>query len=271
MAATERLPDYAPLLSDYHLAYARELRAMLDVLPLGEGDTVLEVACGDGFYARRLAERVGPTGRVVAVDVLHAYLKQARCSDGSPFELVAASLGNLPFDDDTFDLVWCAQSLFSLPDPLEAVSQMARVARPGGVVAVLENDTLHHILLPWPIEVELAARSAEMIGLIEDSDRPRKFYVGRQLCELFRQAGLDHSRKRTWATNRHAPLEPEERGFLEKYIAYLRERALPHLDPAMREWFDRLTDPRSGVFILDGPDLTVTCLDHVVCGVKPSR
>lgn len=52
-------------------------------------------------------------------------------------------------------------------------------------------------------------------------------------------------------------------------MADLRDRARPHLDPAMREWFDRLSDPGSAVFILDGPDLTVTCLDHVVYGTRP--
>jgi ubiquinone/menaquinone biosynthesis C-methylase UbiE len=275
LATAEKLPDYEPMLADYHRAYAPELRAMVGSLPLGEGDRVLEVACGDGFYARRLAERLGPSGRVVAVDVLPAYLEQAaRDTDaagtGPAVGFVAAALERLPFDDDTFDLVWSAQSLHSLPEPVEAVRRMARVVRPGGVVAVLENDTLHHILLPWPVEVELEVRRAELVGLAEETGQPRKFYVGRELGEVFRRAGLGHCRTRTWATNRQAPLGPAERGFLEKYLADLRDRARPHLDPATRERVDRLCDPSSDAFLLDGPDLTVTCLDHVVCGTKPN-
>ena len=67
-----------------------------------------------------------------------------------------ADLRHLPIPDDSFDLVWCAQSLYSLPDPVDALRRMARAARPGGIVAVFENDEFHHVLLPWPVEVELA-------------------------------------------------------------------------------------------------------------------
>ena len=45
---------------------------------------------------------------------------------------------------------------------MEALRHLVRVTKPGGVVAVLEADTLHHVILPWPIEVELAARAAEL-------------------------------------------------------------------------------------------------------------
>lgn len=164
---------------------------------------MLDLACGDGFYSRRLAERVGPTGKVVAVDVIPTYLEHAAReardagTPGDRLRFVAGALERLPFEDDTFDLVWCAQSLYSLPDPVETVRRMSRVVRPGCTVAVLENDTLHHILLPWPVEVELEVRRAEWLAFIDESDRPRKYYVGRQLCETFRLAGLEHARKRT--------------------------------------------------------------------------
>lgn len=270
MATAAALPDYAPMLADYHRAYAPELQAMVAGLPIRAGDRVLELACGDGVYARWLAERVGPTGSVTALDASPAFLDLARRRAADrPVHVVAAAAEAMPFADDTFDLVWCAQSLYSLPDPVEAVRLMRRVVRPGGVVAVLENDTLHHVLLPWPIEVELAVRAAELAGFVAESDRPRKFYVGRQLVEVFRKAGLTGCRKRTWATNRQAPLDPAERGFLEKYLDDLRGRALPRLEPALAARFEPLVDPRSGAYLLDQPDLTVTCLDHVVSGVKP--
>jgi ubiquinone/menaquinone biosynthesis C-methylase UbiE len=88
---------------------------------------------------------------VVAVDLSHNYLELARrATRPTPGRVgfVAGRLEALPFDDDTFDLVWCAQSLYSLPEPVEALRQMRRVVRPGGVVAVLENDTLHQVILP---------------------------------------------------------------------------------------------------------------------------
>lgn len=272
MPDAETLPDYAPMLADYHRAYAKELRAMVAGLPIREGDRVLEVACGDGVYSRWLAERVGPTGSVTALDVSPAFLDLAgKNTAGHRVGFVAAVAERLPFADDTFDLVWCAQSLYSLPDPVEAVRLMRRVVRPTGVVAVLENDTMHHVLLPWPVEVELAVRAAELAGFVENSDQPRKYYVGRQLNEVFRKAGLQDCRKSTWATTRQYPLDPEERGFLGRYLTDLLERTRPRLEPTMRAWFESLADPRSRAYLLDQPDLSVTCLDHVVRGTKPAR
>lgn len=271
MASVNELPDYAPLLSDYHRAFAPELRAMVDSLPLRAGDRVLDLACGDGAYSRWLAERVGPTGFVAALDASTAFLGVARAgATGQHVGLVAAAVERMPFADDTFDLVWCAQSLYSLSDPTAAVRQMRRVVRPGGVVAVLENDSLHHILLPWPVDLELAVRAAELEALVKESERPRKFYVGRRLTEVFREAGLADCRDRAFATNLHAPLSRAARGFLGQYLDDLRDRVGPRLDADLGWVFRRLVDPRSDAYLFDRPDLTVTCLDHLICGVKPA-
>jgi ubiquinone/menaquinone biosynthesis C-methylase UbiE len=149
-------PRYEARLAAYHRAFAPELQAILDALPLGAGMRVLDFACGDGYYASRLARRLGASGIVVGVDQSEGYLHDATADaadadDGSPGATVVyarAVAGALPFADDTFDLVWCAQSLFSLADPVEALRHMARVTRPGGLVAVLENDTAHELCLP---------------------------------------------------------------------------------------------------------------------------
>ena len=47
--------------------------------------------------------------------------------------------------------------------------RMVRLARPGGTVAVLEDDSLHQVLLPCPVEVELALRAAELKGFVGES------------------------------------------------------------------------------------------------------
>jgi ubiquinone/menaquinone biosynthesis C-methylase UbiE len=274
LSNADELPDYAPMLSAYHDAHATELREMVASLPIHEGSRVLEIACGDGVYSRWIAERVGGSGEVVGVDVLPAYLEVARRgamreASRHRIRFVAADIARLPFPDDTFDLVWCAQSLYSLPDPVDALRRMTRVVRAGGEVAVLENDSFHHVLLPWPVEVEVAIRRAELLGFVEESDRPRKYYVGRQLCQVYRASGLRECRRRTWATDRQAPLERRERAYLEEYLGDLRERAEPHLEPTMRAKFERLVNPDSEDYLLDRPDLSVTYVDHVVRGVKP--
>ncbi|MGP0069021.1 MAG: class I SAM-dependent methyltransferase [Isosphaeraceae bacterium] len=166
MSRPTKLPAYAPTLSAYHRAFADELRVTVASLPIREGDRVLDLACGDGVYAQWLAERVGESGTVMAVDLSPAFLELAQ--QGMNDEALAdrigftrADLQHLPIPDDAFDLVWCAQSLYSLPDPVEALRRMERAARLEGIVAVLENDEFHHVLLLWPVEVELALRRAE--------------------------------------------------------------------------------------------------------------
>ncbi len=276
MTADAELPAYEPLLDAYHRAFAAELAAMVGSLPVAPGGSVLELACGDGAYTPWLADRVGPSGTVVGLDVSDAYLRVAqrgarRGRAASRARFVAASVDRLPFADGAFDLAWCAQSFFSLPDPLHAVRQMARVVRPGGLVAVLEDDKLHQVLLPWPVDVELAVRAAEWRALRDESKRPVKFYVGRHLVAVFREAGLVDVRARTSASNRVAPLDAPTRSFLASYLAGLRERVVPGLEPAVRAEFEGLVDPGSPDALLDRPDLALTVIDHVVHGRKPGE
>src|SRR5512140_3671266 len=71
------LPAYDGQQSGFHEAFRSELQAIVNELPLGSGMHVLDLACGDGFYARRMAERLTAAGAVVGVDVNLAYLAEA--------------------------------------------------------------------------------------------------------------------------------------------------------------------------------------------------
>ena len=264
------LPGYEPMLAAYHRAFAGELRGIVQNLPILEGQAVLDMACGDGAYGPWLAERVGRDGRIVAVDRSPEYLDVAReANPGGIFEFVCASIDALPFPDDTFDLCWCAQSLYSLPDPVQALHHMLRVTKSGGFVGVLESDTLHHVLLPWPIEVELAVRAAELVALAEESEKPRKFYVGRDLRSVFRRAGLEDFTLRTFAHDRAAPLDPDVRLYLAEELKKLSGRIAKHLGGEARQRFEALAEAASGKALVNDPDLTATFIDQLAWGRKP--
>lgn len=262
------VPGYESMLAAYHRAFTPELRAMIASLPLAHGARVLDMACGDGAYSVWFAERGTD---VVAVDLRFDYLKLARSANsGDPaIACIAGAIVGLPFPDRTFDLSWCAQSLYSLPDPLAALRELARVTRSGGIVAVLEDDTLHRILLPWPVEVELAIRCAEFEALAEQSPDAAKFYIARRLRHLFREAGLRDVRAGSFAHDRAAPLDRDTRTFLTAYLKDLTSRVVGRLDAPMRQRLHELTDPAGGGFLLASPDLTVACIDHLVWG-RPS-
>ena len=211
---------------------------------------------------------------MIAVDRSPAFLELARRGrvGDDPTDrvgFVQADLQHLPIPKGVFDLVWCAQSLYSLPDPVDALRRMEQAARPGGLVAVLENDEFHHVLLPWPVEVELGLRHAELAALSESSNKPRKFYVGRHLLRVFRAAGLADCQHRTWTIDRQAPLSPDERDYFAGYLKDLGQKVGPYLEPEIRDEFERLTHPDSDAYLLDNPDFHVTCLNHIAWCVKP--
>ena len=269
--AEESVPGYEPMLAAYHRAFAAELREIVHSLPIAKGQTVLDMACGDGAYSHWLAECVGADGRVVAVDNNAGCLEIARRASCSFYniEFLRAPIDSLPFEDETFDLCWCAQSLYSLPDPVEALRRLFRVTKPGGIVAVLESDTLHHVILPWPVELELSVRAAELRDLAEKTETPRKFYVGRQLRSVFRKAGFEDITMQTLAYDRAAPLGPHEHTYFSEYLKDLLKRYAKHLDGPIRRGFELTADGQSNEFLLNDPDLTATCIDQLASGRKP--
>ncbi len=270
------LPGYALMLAAYHRAYADTLCNILNELPIAIGASVLDLACGDGVYSCWLARRVTNAGIVVSTDISNDWLQVATdtalTSDGlkSPIVRCQSDAACLPFDDNRFDLVWCAQSLYSLPDAAVALAEMTRVVKPGGIVALLENDSLHHILLPWPAELEIEVRRAELEAFKNESDDPEKFYVGRRLRPLLEQSGLIELVERPHATSRATPVTGTLRTFLTEYMANLRRRVAPYLTDEVLAELDTLLSPLQPTFLLDSSGLTVTCVDQLIWGVKPA-
>jgi len=234
------LPHYAGLLSARHAAHEPELRKFLATHWQGRTLDVLDVACGDGFYATAFQKLLGPDSRIVAVDVSEAFLDVAEGQadrewrpDGGrgkpPIEFLRTKAEQLPFPDGCFDLVWCAQSLISLPDVPAALQEMRRVARRGGQVGILENDPLHEIILPWPVDLELALRAADRQRIAATSKSPE---TGRRLLDLLRDVGLNPISRSTLAIDRLSPLTPADTRFTELYLKELARRLVGWLPEA---------------------------------------
>jgi SAM-dependent methyltransferase len=235
---------------------------------------VLDVGCGDGFYLGLLASRLSEAGTAIGLDSNDAYLKvaadqpavaDARCG----VELVHGELANLPLEPESCDLVWCAQSLYSLPRPVKALKQMSRALRPGGLIAVLENDTLHQVLLPWPSELELALRAAEFKTFTHASMAPDKYYIGRRLPAVFAEAELEPLTFRTQCIDRRAPLDGDLAAFLQAYLKRLAQRVQPHLPPAVASELSQLIDPGDPRYLLHEPHFTMSWLNVLAVGRKP--
>jgi SAM-dependent methyltransferase len=295
------LPDYADALLAYHRSHAETLNAMVSRLPLTMGQTILDVATGDGTYAILMAQR---GANVVVLDQDPDYLSLASSRATRRGLHVTAASGdacNLPFEENHFDGVFCAQSFYSISNVSRVLQEMRRVVKPGGWVGVLENDSLHHVVLPWPADLELAIRLGQYRALVgaspgqsrnrasrknklPDRDSPAKtkslqteiaegerYYIGRRLFSVLLEAGFEEVREASFATTHTAPLRDDAHTFLREHALEILDQAHPHLTPEVVRAAQASCDPTSSDYLFTRPDFSATVLDLLVWGTKPLR
>jgi arsenite methyltransferase len=131
-------------------------------VPLGA--SVADIGAGGGYFTFRLAEAVGPTGRVFAVDVDHSLLDtvvaEATTRGLANVQRVAAEPG-LPQLPESIDMAFVSNAYHHLPDPPRYFAALAAYLRPGGRVAIIEargeglRRVLGHATAPERIEREM--------------------------------------------------------------------------------------------------------------------
>jgi demethylmenaquinone methyltransferase/2-methoxy-6-polyprenyl-1,4-benzoquinol methylase len=163
-----------------------------------DGGHVLDVACGTGLVTAELLRR---GFRVTALDQSTEMLAVARVRLGRRATLLEASAESLPFPAEAFDHLTFTYLLRYVDDPGATLAELARVVRPGGVVASLEFGVPRGLARPpWDLYVggvlPLAGRALrngwqEVGGFLGGSIRDfwKRLPLDRQL-ELWRAAGL---------------------------------------------------------------------------------
>jgi SAM-dependent methyltransferase len=117
-------------------------------VPWPGNPTVLEVGCGAGWAWAEAMAQIPPGLHLTLTDLSQGMLDEAlaRVTATNHYESVVgrvADAQDLPYDDDSFDLVVSNHMLYHLPDPARGVAELARVLRPDGVAAVVTNGEAH--------------------------------------------------------------------------------------------------------------------------------
>jgi demethylmenaquinone methyltransferase / 2-methoxy-6-polyprenyl-1,4-benzoquinol methylase len=206
---------FAPLGPTYD-RYARLLsfgqdprwrRFLVSRLDVGPDDTVLDVATGTAAVAIELVRRTGC--RVVGVDQSRDMLEAGRqrveaAGLADRIELVAGTAERLAYEDQSFDSLTFTYLLRYVADPAAAMRELARVVKPGGVIAMLEFGLPRSVARPaWELYVRVGL---PLLGaLVSPGWRRvgsflgpsiREFHERHDLVELWRNAGIDEVRSR---------------------------------------------------------------------------
>jgi 2-polyprenyl-3-methyl-5-hydroxy-6-metoxy-1,4-benzoquinol methylase len=170
---------WVQIIREHRDKYRNELTnpAMLQAIGQPDGWTVLDAGCGEGYLSRILAKN-GAT--VTGVDSSAKLIEAARTqsdNDALTVSFDVASVDELPYVDNAFDLVVCNHLLNDLYDPSKPISEFARVLRNNGRLIIL---MLHPCFYNKHAEREQATN-----GLIAAS-----YFETRSIEQVFEVGGL---------------------------------------------------------------------------------
>ena len=167
---------------------------MIAMAGVVDGSRVLDVAAGAGDQTLALAERVGPTGAVVATDLSPVIMAlaqdRARRAGFDHVECRVADGEDLQVKPASFDAAVCRLGLMLFPDPLQGLREMHRALRPGGGVCCIvfsspERNPCLSILMATALKhAGLPARDPDAPGSLFSLGRPGR------IAALFQQAGF---------------------------------------------------------------------------------
>jgi SAM-dependent methyltransferase len=249
--------DYSSKLRLFNAFAEPELRRVIAGFDLKPGMHVLDAGCGTGEALTWLHEPVAPNGTVVGVDLSAAHLEAARGHLRPGVAILQADLLGAPLPVQSFDFIWCVNTIHHLRDPLQGINRLASLLRPGGRIALGQSSLLPDMYFAWDARLERLTNEAvrsyyrERYGLDE-----RDLAAVRGLLGLMRRAPLQRVTIRTVVIERIAPLKPADRDYLQQAIFAQTwgARLRPYLSPADYAELSALCDPGHSQFALRRAD-----------------
>jgi SAM-dependent methyltransferase len=148
-------------------------RAAMDRWDLTADDVVLDVGCGNGWAVQELIRRGAGTGWGVDISPKMVDLARSATQGDSRFAFDVSAADRLPFEDASVSHILNIESIYYYPDPAAAVTEWARITKPGGKLAILvdlyeENPATHVWIDALDIDVHLLS-AAGLKAMLEEA------------------------------------------------------------------------------------------------------
>ena len=219
---------------------------------------VLDAGCGAGSFLPLIADQVGPNGKLTAMDLApeNVEITSERVEDWGLSNVIDVREGSilaLPYEDDAFDAVWCANvSQYLSDEELDrSLREFVRVTRPGGLIAIKETAATFSTFEPAPPAAKhLVAAAAARQGGASANGALRSW----RLHGFLERAGLRDVQQRTTLAELRAPLADLERLGMSKSLAMHAELAAGlKLPSEYKDFWDKQRNPESPNSILNDP------------------
>lgn len=212
-------------------------------IPAQKGMQILDAGCGSGSMAREIA-KAAPEANVVGIDIRDTYVDYARRRTADAglqnLSFKAGDVRELPFPNDSFDIIWTKYLLQWVTNPMQAMREFARVLKPGGLLVSANFDGF--AVTHEPPDPAIQPMTEFVFGNLVDS------FIGRKMAGMCRDCGLvdidvkmemdrvftvigkiDPERRRNWEIQWSGARKPTAvllgsealaDAFIEQFIAY---------------------------------------------------
>lgn len=256
-------------------------RAIVDWLGVTPGQVVVEVGSGTGGMAAVLAEAVGPTGAVIAVDGSDQLLAAARervSRHGDELVTIRADLEQPATLEDALtdrpvDLVYGSAVVHHLDDELAAIARLAGLLRTGGRLALAEGGLSTRFL---PVDCGIGEPGLESrLAVAQEAwfwreIRPAGATVrtGSGWGEQLTAAGLTDVTTKAFLLDVPPPLDVTQRAVVKHSLGAAEQRFEEDLDGSDRTTLARLLDDDDPLGVMRRPDVFVLGVRTVHVGTR---